>query len=235
MGCHGAHTELPRKAQVVFRAGEGQKLEVAGCDPHGDAGVIAAEPSAAQAYGLVAMPGQGGRQCLGAGGAFQIGRTFKPIGEDGAQAALVQGVQAGIGKAFANAAIVEIQHRRDAGIDRLQRAGIGRDVAVFGPEERTAAPEGLDQIARPRAVGDKSAQQRHPQMPMTTDQARHGDHTAGIDGLGIVDAQIGPDGGDAFVLDQDIGSALSTDFRIDRDDAGVPDDTFRAHGVLDIS
>ena len=123
-----------------------------------------------------------------------------------------------------------VEQRRDACVERLERAGVVADVDVLGTIEAPDLAEHDREVVVERARRQDAADRRLPGVPVGVDEAGHHDHPGGVDLLRVRDAEVRADVDDLAVLDEDLPIRKIADFGIDRDDEAVADQQpLRAH------
>ena len=142
----------------------------------------------------------------------------RTVAEQRAHAAGRQAVDGRVGMVGGGIVMTPVENRGGAGIDLGQPAGQFRIIEIVGAEPRRRAGVQVIVVIRPAEIRPDPPDHRLPQMVMGIHQPRHCDHPSAVDHFGILDRQLGPDGGDQVVLYQDIAARKVADLGIDRDD-----------------
>ena len=123
------------------------------------------------------------------------GAVGPPLGAD-RDAVRVDGADAGFGQAADRRVGVlrrvvdvrPVEQRRDAGVERLERADQVRDVDVLGAVLDADVVEHPGEVLVERAAREDAAHRRLPRVPVGVDEARHDDHRVASIGLGVSDS-----------------------------------------------
>ena len=141
----------------------------------------------------------------------------RAVEEGGADAALFQARNAGIGVLRRRIVVAPIHQGCDTVVDLVERARQRGDMDVFGCEHGGEARMHVAKIFQQGPVGRDRAQRRLPGVHMGVDQAGQHEMPRAVDRLRLgLDRRR--DGGDAVVLDQHVAGRQHADLRILRDD-----------------
>ena len=105
----------------------------------------------------------------------------------------------------------------------LERTGVVADVDVLRTVVAADAAEHDREVVVERAARQDAAHRRLPGVPMRVDEARHDDHSGGVDLLRVGHPRSRPTSTIVAVLDEDVAVRDLADVGVHRDDEAVPD------------
>ena len=144
-----------------------------------------------------------------------LGRTVE---EGGADAALLQAGDAGVGVTGRRIVVRPVDQRGDAMVELVQRTCQGGDMDVLGHEHRRKPGMDMAEILQQRPVGADRAQRRLPGVHVGIDQAGQHEVAPAVERLGVGCRERRCHRGNAIVLDQHVAGRQHTELGILRDD-----------------
>src|SRR4029450_11044329 len=125
------------------------------------------------------------------------------VGVLGADAGLLEALDAGVGVLGGVVDVRPVDQGRDAGVDALQGPGQVAGVDVLGPVQGGEGVEDLHEVGAEGGVGGAAADGRLPGVPVGVDEPGDDDPAVGVHHLGV-GVDLGRDLGDPVPLDEDV-------------------------------
>ena len=114
----------------------------------------------------------------------------QPWREDHARARLLERLDRGVGVLRRVEVVRPVEQRRDAAVERLERADQVAGVGVLGAVELAHRAVQAREVVRERPVGADVAEERLPGVAVRVDQARHDDAVGRVDDLGVAGVEV---------------------------------------------
>ncbi len=141
--------------------------------------------------------------------------------EYAADAALVHGADHRVGVLGSVLDVRPVEQRRDAGLDRSERAHEIARVPILRTVGRREHAQDVGEVFIEKRIRGDVAQDAFPDVAMSVDESRHYDHRRRVDDLGLADLQVGTDRDDLRAVDQDVRAAEVADLPIHRENTAV--------------
>ena len=209
---------MPRSrasSQSCFATSKFELPGRAGRERERDQAVVGGEVGVADASDVLGMVQLAERPPLAAG--------RDAVGVDRADAGVLQTLDRRVGVIGRVVDVRPVEQRRDAAVERLERAGVVADVDVLGAVVAADAAEHDREVVVERAAREDAADRRLPRVPVRVDEPRHDDHPGRVDLLRVGDVEAAPDLDDLAVLDEDVAVRDLADVGVHRDDEAVAD------------
>ena len=151
-----------------------------------------------------------------------IAGAGRPGRVHGADAAIEQRFDRGIGMGGAAGIVRVVDHASDAGIDAAHGGEVIADIVILRPIEfGERQMRGVHVVRKRRRIGIDAAQLSFPGMAVAIDQAGHDDGIERIDHLRIRSIDLGRDRGNLAAFDQEIAFHQVADLGVHADDGAA--------------
>ena len=217
--------ELARERPVVLRDVEVRVAGLARRHREREQAVVGGEVGVADAADVLGVLELAERPPLAAG--------RHAVRVDGADARVLEALDSRVGVVGRVADVRPVEQRRDARVERLERAGVVADVDVLWAVVPADTAEHHREVVVERAGREDATDRRLPRVAVRVDEPRHDDHAARVDLLGIAYLETSADLDDHPVLDEHVAVRDLADVGVHRDHEAVANEqSLRAHVAL---
>ena len=140
-------------------------------------------------------------------------RVRVAVAVDGAEARVAEAADRLVGVLRRVVDVRPVEERRDAGVDRLERAEVVPGVDVLRPVRGRELVEHEVEVAAEADVGRDPADHGLPRVPVRVDEAGDDDAAGRVDDLGVAGLERVADGRDPVVLDEDVAAVEVAELR----------------------
>jgi hypothetical protein len=209
--------ELARGLDLAPGVGQRHEPELGERDPHSERPAVGGEVLAAHA------PRVGEPRVVVLEMRALERHRIEAIGEHRSEACLAQAAHGLVRVRGRVVAVGEVEHGRDAGVERLERADVVAGVDVLGLDEGREVEPDAAEVVEQGPVGADPAQRRLPGVAMGVHETRQHDLAGGVEQLAVGHVEVGLDRRDHAVLDEDVGFELR-EGAVHRDDRAAADE-----------